>query len=138
MISFKVPVIVEGKYDKARLASMVSSTIITTNGFGVFKNPEKRALIKKEEKAFFSWTAEWEMPMDVITLAYEITVARTGEANISYTNAILEKWNAQGLRTLDDVNAAEEKRKNSPGGVSGSSFDTEDFFTSALKRSYEN
>ena len=47
MISFKVPVIVEGKYDKARLASMVSSTIITTNGFGVFKNPEKRALIKK-------------------------------------------------------------------------------------------
>jgi len=98
----------------------------------------KRALIKKEEKAFFSWTAEWEMPMDVITLAYEITVARTGEANISYTNAILEKWNAQGLRTLDDVNAAEEKRKNSPGGVSGSSFDTEDFFTSALKRSYEN
>ena len=65
-------------------------------------------------------------------------MARTGEANISYTNAILEKWNAQGLRTIDAVNAAEEGRKNASGSPAASSFDTEDFFASALKRSYEN
>jgi len=47
MISFRIPIVVEGKYDKARLSSVVSSSIIVTNGFGVFKNTEKRALIKK-------------------------------------------------------------------------------------------
>ena len=47
MVSFRIPVVVEGKYDKARLSSVVSSPIIVTNGFGVFKNPEKRALLKK-------------------------------------------------------------------------------------------
>lgn len=46
-IKLKLPVIVEGKYDKARLASVVDAVIIPTNGFGVFKNEEKRALIRK-------------------------------------------------------------------------------------------
>ena len=47
MISFNIPIVVEGKYDKARLVSMVESVIITTDGFGVFKSPEKRALIRR-------------------------------------------------------------------------------------------
>ena len=47
MIKIKIPVIVEGKYDKARISGIVDAPIITTNGFGVFSNEEKRALIKK-------------------------------------------------------------------------------------------
>jgi ribonuclease M5 len=47
VISFNIPIVVEGKYDKARLVSLVDSVIITTDGFGVFKSPEKRALIRK-------------------------------------------------------------------------------------------
>ena len=47
MLSFRIPIVVEGRYDKARLSSIVASPIITTDGFGVFKSPEKRALIKK-------------------------------------------------------------------------------------------
>ena len=47
MINIKLPVIVEGKYDKARLAGVVDAPIITTDGFGIFNNEEKRALIKK-------------------------------------------------------------------------------------------
>ena len=47
MLSFRIPIGVEGRYDKARLSSIVASPIITTDGFGVFKSPEKRALIKK-------------------------------------------------------------------------------------------
>ena len=40
------PVIVEGKYDRLRLASVIDGKIITTDGFGIFKNTEKRALLR--------------------------------------------------------------------------------------------
>lgn len=41
MLKVKYPIIVEGKYDKAKLASLVQAEIIVTNGFGIFKNKEK-------------------------------------------------------------------------------------------------
>lgn len=46
-LKLRYPVIVEGKYDKITLSNVVSSAIIVLNGFSVFKNEEKRALIKK-------------------------------------------------------------------------------------------
>ena len=47
MIHLKQAVIVEGKYDKIKLSSIVDALIITTDGFSVFKNKEKIALIKE-------------------------------------------------------------------------------------------
>lgn len=41
------PVIVEGKYDKEKLLSFVSGTVITTDGFGIFSKKEKLALIRR-------------------------------------------------------------------------------------------
>lgn len=46
LIKLSKAVIVEGKYDKIRLENILDATIITTNGFGVFKDKEKRELIK--------------------------------------------------------------------------------------------
>ncbi|MBR4204763.1 MAG: DUF4093 domain-containing protein [Clostridia bacterium] len=46
-IRLKIPVIVEGKYDKARLSSVIDAPIFTTDGFAIFKNEEKRALLRK-------------------------------------------------------------------------------------------
>lgn len=46
-LSLSYPVIVEGKYDKIKLSSVISSQIIVLNGFAVFKEKEKVALIKK-------------------------------------------------------------------------------------------
>ena len=40
------PVIVEGKYDKLRLSSVIEAQIIATDGFGIFKNHEKAALLR--------------------------------------------------------------------------------------------
>ena len=50
MISFEGALICEGKYDKIKLANMIDCPIITTDGFGVFKSPEKRELIKRYAK----------------------------------------------------------------------------------------
>ena len=40
-------IIVEGKYDKIKLSSVVDAHIITTDGFSLFNNKEKCALIRK-------------------------------------------------------------------------------------------
>ncbi len=47
MIKLKQAVIVEGKYDKIRLESLVDATIIQTDGFAIFKNKEKQRLIRR-------------------------------------------------------------------------------------------
>ncbi len=46
-ISLKYPVIVEGKYDKITLSSLVDTTIITTDGFSIFNNKEKQSLLRR-------------------------------------------------------------------------------------------
>ena len=52
------PVVVEGKYDKIRLSSVVDADILTTDGFGVFKEKEKTALFRRvaEKKGLFILT----------------------------------------------------------------------------------
>lgn len=47
MINVKEAVIVEGKYDKIKLKSVINATIIETNGFRIFKDKEKVNLIKQ-------------------------------------------------------------------------------------------
>lgn len=46
-IKIGVPVITEGRYDKIKLSSVLDADIITTDGFGVFNDAEKRAYLKK-------------------------------------------------------------------------------------------
>lgn len=45
-IKIDMPVIVEGKYDKIKLESVIDAPIITCNGFRIFKSNEKRALLR--------------------------------------------------------------------------------------------
>ena len=45
-MTIKYPIIVEGKYDKIKLDSIVTARVITTDGFGIFNNKEKLALIQ--------------------------------------------------------------------------------------------
>lgn len=40
-------VLVEGRYDKIMLENLLDATILTTEGFGIFKNTEKKALLRR-------------------------------------------------------------------------------------------
>lgn len=46
MIKIEQAIIVEGKYDKIKLSSIIDAVIITTDGFNIFKDKEKLELIK--------------------------------------------------------------------------------------------
>ncbi len=45
-LQISYPVIVEGKYDRLRLLSVIDANIYTTEGFGIFKKKEKLALFR--------------------------------------------------------------------------------------------
>ncbi|MDE7246202.1 MAG: DUF4093 domain-containing protein [Oscillospiraceae bacterium] len=47
MKSIREVIVVEGKYDKNTLRQVVDATVIETNGFGVFNNREKLALLRR-------------------------------------------------------------------------------------------
>ena len=45
-IRIPYPVLVEGKYDRLRLLSVIEADIYMTDGFGIFKREEKRMLLR--------------------------------------------------------------------------------------------
>ena len=45
-LKIALPVIVEGRYDKLRLAGVIDAEIITTAGFGIFSKKEQLSLIR--------------------------------------------------------------------------------------------
>ena len=42
-----LPIIVEGRYDKSTLSGFLEANIITTEGFSIFNNKEKQALLRR-------------------------------------------------------------------------------------------
>lgn len=47
MIKIDKVIVVEGRYDKIKLSSMIDGIIIETEGFGIFKDKDKQKLIRK-------------------------------------------------------------------------------------------
>ena len=104
-----------------------------------------RVFTAKEKKTVRTWCVDWGFGDDVIGKAYEVTVNATGEASINYANAVLDTWHAEGLTTAEQIDEYLEKhKKDKPSGKksgkkkddAASSFETDDFFEAALKRSY--
>lgn len=51
MLEISLPIIVEGKYDRERVLSVARATVVTTDGFGIFRKDEKAALIRRLAEA---------------------------------------------------------------------------------------
>ena len=47
MFRIQEAIVVEGRYDKNTLSQVVDTLILETNGFGLFRDPERMALLKK-------------------------------------------------------------------------------------------
>lgn len=96
-----------------------------------------RALTTKEKKYISSWVEKMNFSVEMIRLAYDKTVDITHEPSPAYANGILERWYADGIDTPEKVAAADEKREEGKRGQVERSFDSNDFFEAALRRSYE-
>lgn len=96
-----------------------------------------RKLTSKEQKQVDNWITNFKYGIDVIEKAYEITVGATGKASVHYANAILEKWYSLEIKDIQGVEELLAKREEEK-ATDGSSFDLDDFFDAALKRSYSD
>ena len=107
---------------------------------GLFGMQARRALTTRESKMLAAWVS-FGYDIEIVREAYEMTVNVTGEASLPYANSILERWNAEDLRTLDQIRAANEADKAKRAAQKsatelGNSFDTDDFFEAALKKGF--
>lgn len=99
---------------------------------------KSRALTAKEKKCISTWFGKYEYGEDIITKAYELTVSATNEPSVPYANAIIERWFGEGMKTLEDIEKAiTERAQKADTEPESGSFDTDDFFEAALKRSYD-
>ena len=72
-----------------------------------------RRLTPTEERYLQAW-AEMGFADDAIALAYDKTCANTGGLTWKYMNSILERWNAQGLYTAEQVQTLDRKPASAP------------------------
>ena len=98
-----------------------------------------RELTTTEKRLFSSWCEKLAYDIEVIRMAYDITVDTIQKPAPKYANSILEAWHAAGLRTADDVRRhleQEKKDKTEKSGDIAKTYELDDFFEAALKRSY--
>lgn len=115
---------------RRELASDAEGKIRTLFGVG------ERAFTTKEKKFISSWINDMNYSIEIIEKAYEVTADATGKGSFPYANTVLERWNAAGLRTLEEIEASYKKSGSESPAVG--SFDTDSFFEAAVRRSLGN
>ncbi len=133
----------EGIHDADALRQKLAERELYSGFEGRFKamvGARGRRLSAKESRFINRWCLEMKYDFEMVELAYDITVDRCHEYNPAYMNGILERWYADGITTPDAVRADDEAhngtQKKTP--QDGVSFNTDEFFEAALRRSYSD
>ena len=96
-----------------------------------------RSFTKKEKDIISTWAAR-SVAYSLIERAFEITVENTGNASMPYCSAVLDSWYQKGITTVEDAERemANYKHDRENARDKKGSFETDDFFEAALRRSY--
>lgn len=65
----------------------------------------KNELTVAQRMAAEKWFCEWKMPDELVKLAYDQCVAKTGKFQANYMMKALEHWYMDGLQTVEEVQA---------------------------------
>ncbi len=112
--------------------------------FGISDRP----LSTKEKNEVSTWITTMNFSLEVIEKSFDITVDATGKNSLHYANSILERWFQEGIKTIEEIDKSAElhkieelKKKNKQkdkAPQNEGSFNTDNFFEAAVKRSLEN
>ena len=103
------------------------------------------ALTPTQKKHFSTWVYDYRFDMEIIRLAYNRAVDNTGSTKITYImkymSKILDAWNDENLRTPEQIEAADaafraERDGKKTDKPQEGSFNTDDFFAAAVRRSF--
>lgn len=68
-----------------------------------------RALSTTEKKYLDIWTAQKDIPLDLVPVAYDKTIMKTGgKISWAYMNKLLCSWYDEGIRTQEELETAQE------------------------------
>ena len=105
-----------------------------------------RAPSTRERAYMEKWIVDFGYGEDMIRHAYDITVNNTGKAAMAYADKLLAGWHENGCKTVEDAEAHMTRERAAKGIVSkgkkaegpppAASFDVNDAWEKALRRSY--
>ena len=90
---------------EANHASKCFSHVASVFGMQAVGSPSKKQL-----DYCTKWVGEWKFSAPMLREAYERCVDSKGELKFNYIDGILKKWEAMGLKNLDDLRAAEASK----------------------------
>lgn len=144
----------EGIETLAQLEAYISRCEMAASGIGQIRKMfgiGERALSKAEENRFTRWLIDEKISIEVIGIAYDLTVDQTGKASSAYTDKILKKWIKAGvIGSAEEVEHFVERERAERGQAAAqkngrgpkhdpipSTYDSGDFFARAVERSYQ-
>lgn len=71
-----------------------------------------RKLTKMEENFILDWKNHDNMSEEMIALAYEYSVLQINKLSFPYMNKIIKRWKANGIFTVEDAEADNERFRN--------------------------
>lgn len=96
---------------------------------------QDRAFSTEELQHIGRW-CEWNIPLDLVKLAYDISVSNTGKLSFAYMNKILSTWHEKGYKTVEQARN-ENRRGGRKGGNSAGktpSYDIDEYVRLSLKK----
>jgi len=90
-----------------------------------------RALTQNEQQYLNRWALQWSIHIDLVKLAYEICVNRTGKLSFSYINSILNAWHEKGFATPEQ---AKSEQKHGVKAGKAPSYDIDEYVNLSMKR----
>lgn len=81
-----------------------------------------RALTPTEKKYIKSWLGNAAVPLDLLPLAYDRTVAYTGKLSYSYLDSILQDWAKNGVTDAQKVKEYDQKKMGAKAKSGGAKF----------------
>lgn len=137
MIKLKQAVIVEGKYDKIKLSSILDAVIITTDGFGIFKDKEKLSLIRTLAKSSGlviltdSDSAGFKIRNHIKSCITDGEIINVFVPQIKGKEKRKDKPSAEGLLGVEGIDADILRKALNDAGVMSENSDRKDFLSRA-------
>lgn len=70
----------------------------------------ERAFTKSEKMLVEKWEKEWQINEELLTLAYDRTIALISKPSLPYMSKILESWHNDGIKTAEQAEELLEKQ----------------------------
>ena len=62
-----------------------------------------------EEKYIKKWFSQYQLPIEIITIACEKTILQIGKLSFAYADKILQDWHKENIKTPEDIKKSDEK-----------------------------